>query len=139
MRLVLLACVCVIAMGGCKSNPKEEDTAPKTNNSETTPPKKKPKREARVSLFTNAPPVEPAVKPLSGIVNAKVISVVPNLRFVVIDFGTSRPPQLQQKLGVYRLDQKVAEIRVSGPFRNTTVAADITAGEVRYGDLVRNE
>jgi hypothetical protein len=46
-------------------------------------------------------------------------------------------PQLDQQLNVYRLDQKVAELKVSGPYLGSTVAADITAGEVLEGDLVR--
>ena len=63
----------------------------------------------------------------------------PDLRFVVIDFTNSRRPELDQRLGVYRVGQKVAEIKVSGPFRNTTVAADLVAGEARYGDEVKAE
>jgi hypothetical protein len=47
-------------------------------------------------------------------------------------------PRLDQQLSVYRLDQKVAEIRISGPFLESTVAADVTAGQVLEGDLVRD-
>jgi hypothetical protein len=58
---------------------------------------------------------------------------------VVIDFGTTKMPKLEQMLWVYRLDQKVAELKVSGPYLGTTVAADITAGDAREGDLVREQ
>ena len=61
------------------------------------------------------------------------------LRFVVVDFTNSRQPTIDEKLGVYRVGEKVAEIKVSGPYRNTTVAADIVAGEVKYGDEVKPE
>ena len=33
----------------------------------------------------------------------------------------------------------VEAIKISGPYRNTTVAADIVAGEVKYGDEVKPE
>jgi hypothetical protein len=48
-------------------------------------------------------------------------------------------PQLDQQLNVYRLDQKVAELKISGPYLGTTVAADVTAGEAMLGDLVRDK
>ena len=47
-------------------------------------------------------------------------------------------PQLDQVLHVYRLDQKVAEVKISGPYLGTTVAADVIAGEASEGDLVRD-
>jgi hypothetical protein len=67
------------------------------------------------------------------------VTVNKALRFVVVDFANQKLPQLDQKLSVYRFDQKVAEIKVSGPYLGTTVAADITAGDAGPGDLVRNE
>lgn len=70
--------------------------------------------------------------------NGRVIAVKEPLRFVIVDFLNSRMPKLDQQLSVYRLDQKVAEIKVSGPYLGTTVAADVTAGEALEGDLVRD-
>ena len=61
------------------------------------------------------------------------------LRFVIVDFVNQKLPRLEQKLVVYRLDQKVAEVKISGPYRGTTVATDITAGEAQMGDIVRDE
>jgi hypothetical protein len=61
------------------------------------------------------------------------------LRFVIVDFTNSRQPVVDERLGVYRVGEKVAEIRISGPYRNTTVAADIIAGEVKYGDEVKTD
>ena len=75
-----------------------------------------------------------AADTLSG----RVIAVREPLRFVIIDFTSSRLPQLDQRLSVYRLDQKVAELKVSGPYLGSTVAADVTAGQALEGDLVRD-
>ena len=61
------------------------------------------------------------------------------LRFVIVDFTNSHQPAIDEKLGVYRVGEKVAEIKISGPYRNTTVAADIISGEVKYGDEVKTD
>lgn len=78
------------------------------------------------------PVIRPADLPLGRVVNVNDV-----LRFVVIDFPTGRLPALEQRLSVYRVDQKVGEIRISGPYRGTTVAADILAGEAKFGDAVK--
>jgi hypothetical protein len=83
--------------------------------------------------LTNTPPPKIRIVPMTG----RIASVNENLRFVVIDFTNSRRPTIEERLDVYRVGEKVAEIKVSGPYRNTTVAADIVAGEVRYGDEVK--
>jgi hypothetical protein len=70
---------------------------------------------------------------------ARIASVNDKLRFVVVDFTNSRQPQIDERLSVYRVGEKVAEIKISGPYRNTTVAADIMAGEVKYGDEVKTD
>ena len=85
------------------------------------------------STPTNMPPPKIRIVPMTG----RIASVNENLRFVVIDFTNSRRPTIEERLDVYRVGEKVAEIKVSGPYRNTTVAADIVAGEVRYGDEVK--
>ena len=85
------------------------------------------------SALTNSPPPKIRIVPMTG----RIASVNENLRFVVIDFTNSRRPTIEERLDVYRVGEKVAEIKVSGPYRNTTVAADIVAGEVRYGDEVK--
>jgi hypothetical protein len=82
---------------------------------------------------TNAPPPKARILPMTG----RIASVNDKLRFVVVDFTNSRRPTIDERLEVYRVGAKVAEIKVSGPYRNTTVAADIVAGEVKYGDEVK--
>lgn len=84
---------------------------------------------------TQTPPPRARVVPLS----ARIASVNDKLRFVVVDFSNSRRPAIDERLSVYRVGEKVAEIKISGPYRNTTVAADIVAGEVKYGDEVKTQ
>jgi len=91
------------------------------------------------------PPAQSASKTPTGpdgaravqVLQGTVVEVNPKLRFVVVDFGAKALPSLEQRLSVYRLDQKVGELRVSGPFRGSHAVADITAGEAAFGDFVR--
>ena len=69
----------------------------------------------------------------------KVIVANPQLRFVVMDFPLRRTPALEQRLNVYRDGQKVGEVKVSGPARDTTIAGDVMVGEARVGDEVRED
>lgn len=84
---------------------------------------------------TTTPPPRARIVP----VTARIASVNDRLRFVIVDFTNSRQPTIDERLSVYRVGEKVAEIKVSGPFRNTTVAADILTGEVKYGDEVKTQ
>src|SRR6266478_4833958 len=68
-----------------------------------------------------------------------VVSVNPALRFLVMDFPVRKLPLLEQRLNVYRNGQKVGEVKVTGPGRDTTIAGDIMAGEVQVGDEVRED
>ena len=68
-----------------------------------------------------------------------VVSVNPALRFLVMDFPVRKLPVLEQRLNVYRNGQKVGEVKVTGPGRDTTIAGDIMVGEVRVGDEVRED
>jgi hypothetical protein len=126
MRNIILVGILVALCNGCKSAKKDEAAAEKA-----------PVR--RVTTETLPGPGEKgSVRPVAA-VRGRIIAVREPLRFVVIDFGTTKMPKLEQMLSVYRLDQKVAELKVSGPYLGTTVAADITAGEAREGDLVREQ
>ena len=120
MHYVLAILILACAPTGCRSS--RPEASPEGSN-----------RSASATLVTNRPSVRP-VEALNG----RVIAVRDSLRFVIVDFPNSRMPQLEQRLSVYRLDQKVAEVKVSGPYFGTTVAADITAGQASEGDLVRD-
>ncbi len=59
------------------------------------------------------------------------------LRFVVLDFPLHPLPAVGQQMFLYRRGQKVARVKVTGPFRGRTVAADIVEGVAEVGDEVR--
>lgn len=111
----------------------------------------KPVRQASPAqtkaVRTSSPAVEGArqktgSKPdvtLDQAVLGTVVSVNPALRFLVMDFPVRKLPVLEQRLNVYRKGQKVGEVKVTGPGRDTTIAGDITAGEVQVGDEVRED
>ena len=123
IRFVSILLVCA-ALAGCASKPKEAKAVP------ANPP---PQHKATAVVVE--PPRKNRVLPFNG----RIAGVIEKLRFVIIDFSSSRRPELDQRLSVYRVGQKVAEIKVCGPYHNLTVAADIVAGEVKYGDEVKAE
>lgn len=102
---------------------------------------------AGLGLLGCAAPTPPPSSPvtqerqplLDQSVQGKVVMVNSVLRYVVLDFPIRRVPSLDQHLNLYRDGQKVGEVSVSGPFRNTTVAADIIAGQAEIGDVVRDD
>jgi hypothetical protein len=119
-----------LVLAGCKSGDSDPQFKAVTGRK---PP------GARTTAAVEPPPAnqKPAVRP-ADVLNGRVIAVKEPLKFVIVDFLNSRLPQLDQQLSVYRLDQKVAEIKVSGPYLGTTVVADVTAGQALEGDLVRD-
>jgi hypothetical protein len=115
-----VAAVLCAALMGCATSSPDSAEAPKN-------------RTIQANLVTNKPSVRPA-----DTLNGRIIAVKEPLRFVIVDFSNSRMPRIDQRLNVYRLDQKVAEVKISGPYLDTTVAADIIAGQAYEGDLVRD-
>lgn len=77
-----------------------------------------------------------AVSPLP-FVHGTIRMVNEDLKFIVFDFALDQFPSHGQFLGVYRGDEKVGEVRVSGPTQQTYTAADIVSGDIRVGDKVR--
>ncbi len=109
----------------------------------TTPPAHgaaiQPTRPASPATATPAPPAParyPVVTPANS-TTGRVAAVNVNLRFVVLDFALNPMPALGQRLNVYRQGQKVGEVTVSGPVRNSNVVADLVVGEAQVGDQVR--
>jgi hypothetical protein len=72
-------------------------------------------------------------------VHGRVVSANLTLRFVVMEFPVWSIPAVEQRLSVYRGDQKMGEIKVTGPIIDTTVAGDILVGEALMGDQVRED
>lgn len=129
-----LFAILITALVLCTSACKSPDTS--ANSSIAAPPATEANRTMSATVVapgTNQPAIRPA-----NIVNGRIVGVREPLRFVIVDFTNSRMPQLDQRLNVYRLDQKVAEIKISGPYLGTTVAADVVAGQALEGDLVRD-
>lgn len=124
MRWLRALVFVVAALGGAACKSTSPDAAQEPPGSTRT---------ATATVFTNRPSLRPVQT-----VNGRVIAVRPALKFVIVDFTSSKLPVIDQRMNVYRLDQKVAEVKISGPYLGATVAADITAGQVQEGDLVRD-
>lgn len=76
------------------------------------------------------------VTPATGSIG-RVTAVNASARFVVISYPIGVLPALEQHLSAYRNGLKVAELKVSGPARDTHTVADILAGVCQVGDEVR--
>src|SRR5262249_45692898 len=112
MRLAFLTCVGLVVCLGCSSSSKGKPT-----------PSGAPSPAGKKVI----------ISPSLALVG-KVVSVNTNLRFAVLDFPPGIMPTVGQQLSVYRGEQKVGEVKVSGPQRDTNIAADITAGQAQVGD-----
>ncbi len=95
-------------------------------------------------LITVAPPADPPARtnraetdPLILPTSGRIHSVHPGLQFVVVDYTLGGIPSFQSLLPVYRGDQKVGQIRLTGPERNGFVAADVDEGLLQVDDEVR--
>lgn len=130
MRYLFATILLIISATACKSSKDENLRASTTITPRGVTPRN---TNSSAGTATNNPVARPA-----NLISGRVAGVRDNLRFVIVDFANSRMPQLDQRLHVYRLDQKVAELKVSGPYLGTTVAADITAGDAQVNDLVRD-
>jgi hypothetical protein len=132
MRLVhaLLAALCLAA--GCQSGDPSDAAAPRRADA---PPTKGGRLVPTASgtVETNTPAAAPVLLPTSG----RIHSINLGLRFVVIDYTLGGMPALGSQLAVYRSQEKVGMVRLSGPERNGFVAGDITEGFLQVDDEVR--
>jgi hypothetical protein len=124
MRLVIWLLVSSLTLAGCATN----DSKPTNTAKRKTPATSKARAANQKS--TLAPTLQ-----LTG----KVASVNSELRFVVLDFSVGDMPGINQRLGVYRAGQKVAQVKVTGPQSDTNIVADVIEGEAQVGDEVRQE
>ncbi len=76
---------------------------------------------------------EPLVLPTSG----RIHTINAGLRFVVVDYTLGGAPPLESLVNVYRGNQRVGQIRLTGPERNGFIAADIVEGILQTDDEVR--
>jgi hypothetical protein len=130
--VVTLTALVLIILSGCKSQ-----EAPSNDPSRMVPSTAKGGGlgpEARVaSATTNPASPSTVVLPASG----RVHTVNAGLRFVVIDYTLGGIPPLQSILDVFRGNERVGQVRLTGPERNGFVAADVTDGFIQVGDEVR--
>ena len=83
--------------------------------------------------------VPAAIVTPSSSTRGHVTSVNVGGRFVVLSYPVGTLPALESRLNVYRGGLKVAELKVTGPNRDTFTVADIIAGECRIGDEARED
>jgi hypothetical protein len=129
IRLVSLGVFVWLAVCGCSS----DGSRSARQGSEATKPEGATGK-SRAGGSRKASPVR-----IDESIWGRVVSVNPTLRFVVLDFPIRKMPGPEQLMGVYRDGQKVGELKVTGPAHDTTIAAEITAGEARIGDEVRED
>ncbi len=126
-----------VLAAGCLSGCRSRDDAEGTTPAKPTPTRGGGLvRPAPAADPTNAAPASATTTlPASG----RVHSVNPGLRFLVVDYTLGGMPELQSRLNVYRNNEKIGEIRLSGPERNGFVAADILEGILQVGDEIRTQ
>ena len=72
--------------------------------------------------------------------SGRVTSVNTSARYVVISYAPGAPiPPVEQRLSVFRKNLKVADVKITGPSRDTHTVADIISGDCQNGDEVRGE
>ncbi|HEU0009233.1 MAG TPA: hypothetical protein VFT34_05385 [Verrucomicrobiae bacterium] len=69
----------------------------------------------------------------------RIILVNTSGRYVVLSCPFGYIPAIDRRLNVYRGGLKVAEIKITGPQRDTSTVGDIIAGECQVGDETREE
>lgn len=67
--------------------------------------------------------------------HGRIATVNETGQFVVVDFNVGALPPLETRMNIYRADEVVGVIRLTGPVRENLVAGDILAGRAAVGDL----
>lgn len=79
---------------------------------------------------------ERLVQPLDGVVG-RVQTINKRLNFVVLDYSLNHLPGLGERLELIHEGTVAGELKVTGPYRNASVVADIVTGSPQVGDLTR--
>lgn len=140
MRFVLFVLAGGLILVGCASRKSESSETDRFQSQPASTVKSKPdtasarkSKSERTTKKAKPTEVVTRIEPLGG----KIVSANANLRFVVLDFSLQVLPALEQRFNVYRGGRKVGEVKVTGPARDSNIAADIIAGEAQVGDEVR--
>ena len=123
MRFTIMLLAAVLLTSGCTLF-KRGDKA-----RETKPAKEPTRKKASAAASPKVTASEST--------NGKVAYVNVPARFVVLNFPIGKIPAMDQKMTVYRQGQKVGEVKINGPQRDTNIVADIVSGEAQTGDEVR--
>jgi Ni/Co efflux regulator RcnB len=138
MRLFLLLALVACLATGCASRKQDQSDQdrfqPKAARGQKRPATRPEEQRGTNRTTTEKPPVTVIQSP-----GGTVASVNRALRFVVLDFSIHSLPPVDQRLNLYREGRKVGEVKVTGPARDTTIAADILTGEATIGDEAREE
>jgi hypothetical protein len=86
---------------------------------------------------TSAPKTKPVVTP-DQTLTGRILSVNAIGRFVVVNFPIGHLPVKDQQLYIYRQGLKVGELKVTEWQYDDNVVADITVGEAKESDEVRD-
>jgi hypothetical protein len=97
-----------------------------------------PRPASRTTINSTSAPAPPGiVTPAQG-TTGRIVAVNGTARYAVIGYAIGvRLPPVEQRLNVYRNGLKVAEIKITGPSRDTNTIGDIVAGDCQTGDEVR--
>lgn len=114
MRFFLPIAVAGLILSGCAHAPSA--SAPKAPAGKTRP----------------APVITPV-----NLLQGKVVTLNTQLRFVIVDFGLGQTPAVGQTLDIYRNGEKIGEVKISEQSRSNLFAADVVAGNVQVGDVVK--
>ncbi|HLP78043.1 MAG TPA: hypothetical protein VK327_14130 [Candidatus Paceibacterota bacterium] len=131
VSVALVAMVAMVALMGCSRTRQPEPVFQSLSQPEPIAHAAKTAPETPAQTAPSAALAEA----LSG----KVSTANNDLKFVVLTFPVGKMARVNQHLNVYRTGQKVAEVNVTGPQRQDSIVADITAGEVKPGDEVRDK
>jgi len=82
------------------------------------------------------PPGEPAYTVVPDLrLRGRIAMVNSPGQFVVVDFNVGKIPPLETALNVYRGNERIGRVQLTGPSRDNLVAADVLEGELQPGDL----
>jgi hypothetical protein len=131
------------ALPGVHPLPPEEDTAkvispsPESLKQQQEAAKKAAREEAKREK-ERAKEEKVIVSPDNGL-HGKVATYNDAGRFVVLTIPPDQMPKLDAELFIYRDNMKVGEAKVTGPYRDDNVVADLVNGAAQAGDEVRDK
>ncbi len=134
---VLLVLPLLIALGLAGCSHKQESTFKPMPGATGTPTPGKAAEPGTATPIANTS-TNLIVTPGGGL-SGKVASYNDAGRFVVLEFPVGHLPTTDQRLFVYRNGLKVGEIKVTTWQKDVYVVADLSNGDARAGDEVRDK